>query len=172
MNNNLTFLIETSEKQVMGNRGHHPQLCLFGSKGNTLAVLTSMPEDKHFALMMVGQELAKNPQAQKELGELEEVYFISEAWISLQTELNPDGTAKVMPRDDPHRAEVLIIAGKNLKSGENYFSNREMIRDKEGKVLFLRELPDMGGRMEMPILQAFLDGYTKGQEDDKELQRN
>lgn len=86
------------------------------------------------------------------VGDLELIVFVSEAWIGTNLD--------VLPSQDPKRIEVLIINSLDVPTQEEKLLYFEVKRDPKGKVLDLKELAlpekvETKGR----LLPAFQKGY-------------
>jgi len=86
------------------------------------------------------------------VGELELIVFVNEAWQSTN--------ANVLPSQDPKRVEVLVINSLDARTQEERLLIFEVKRDPKGKVLDLKELAlpekvETKGR----LLLAFQKGY-------------
>lgn len=163
--NYLEFLLETSEKAIIKANGHIPQLCLMGSVGNLMTLVDDLPEnseERHKAFAMIGFTMATDPRAIKQLGDLKEIYFISEAWVSVQSTKDVDNNNFTMPRNDPKRKEVLIISVKDIEKKTDSMVYREILRSKE-KVIGLGK-QSKNEKVESHILDAFIKGYEAGKE--------
>lgn len=97
------------------------------------------------------------------IGTLEDVFLISEAWMSLGQGKMPDKS----PSNDPERKEVLIISRLNVKDGRVDATFYEMVRERKrkGKLTGLKAFPseeveNLSG--ESPLLNAFIYGYAMG----------
>ena len=98
-----------------------------------------------------------------DLGSLERVYLISEAWMSKK---NTDGAIEQSPSKDPNRQEALIISNIELQNGKKHkMAFFEMIRDENKKVCEAREVevPVQPGseKIESPLHDAFVAGYRQ-----------
>lgn len=160
----LQSLLEIAEKTTIEHNGHMPQLCLVGDKGKIMALLPDLPQNselKHKLLEFSGYKMSTDIKAREQLGELQEIYFISEAWVST---LEKDEKMEVMPREDPKKKEVLMIAIKDIQNNIDKAIFREIIRNKEDKIVALNKgMDNKGVEVKSYILEAFLDGYKNGQ---------
>ncbi|MGD8457004.1 MAG: hypothetical protein PVF83_11505 [Anaerolineales bacterium] len=143
--------------------GHIPVLIAQGSAGNVVMGMEIPPEfrGERFDLMFAaGMEVAIGNR----VGQLEEVFFVSEGWMSVAEEKPP----MVPPSRDPKRIEVLQITGIEITRDDRVqMQIFEMIRDRQGSLVDLTEFEGLKahyeeGRAESPLLAAFLDGYRKG----------
>jgi hypothetical protein len=142
--------------------GHIPVLIAQGRTGNVVMGMEIPPgfRGERFDLMFAaGMHVAKGDR----VGQLEEVFFISEGWMSVAEEKPPAAP----PSQDPKRIEVLQITGIDITEGDHVqMQVLEMVRDRQGGLIDLAEFEslqaDNEGRAESPLLSAFLDGYRKG----------
>jgi hypothetical protein len=86
------------------------------------------------------------------VGELETLVFVSEAWMGMNM--------NIMPSQDPKRVEVLIINSLDVATQEEQMIQFEIVRNKQKKVIDLKkpDLPD-GVTVKGTLLPAFLKGY-------------
>ena len=85
--------------------------------------------------------------------------MVSEGWMSVASIEKP---AEIMPSQDPKRKEVLIVSGMQMKGHKGQLKLFEMVRDSEERVVRLEDfLPDekKDESVEIPLLEAFVDGY-------------
>lgn len=162
--NHLESILKISEKTIMESNNHIPQLFLVGSQGKIMAILAELPENseaKHKLLFMAGYKMGVDPKANEALGELQELFFVSEAWVSII----PKGQqSTVQPRNDPEKKEYLIVSIKNLKKNTDSLVMREIIRNKEGKVVKL-ENDKTSGEVKSFIIDQFIAGFQAGQKE-------
>jgi hypothetical protein len=103
----------------------------------------------------------------REVGELKQVFFISEAWMSI-AEL--DKPPAVRPSQDPERIEVIMVSNLAVQEAPTRVESRmailEMIRDAEGRLTDLNALglaeESAEGHVENSLLDAFVVGYLAG----------
>jgi hypothetical protein len=96
------------------------------------------------------------------IGQLEEIFFISEAWLSVGSEGRPP---QIPPSQDPNRKEMLIISSLAMKDRLAKVKLYEMLRDAEGYLTRLQEYssPHEADRtVESPLLTAFAEGFALG----------
>ena len=97
-----------------------------------------------------------------EVGELRQVAFISEEWMSTGAGRPPE----LRPSQDPARKEVLLISSLTTKDYRNRVVIFEMARDVNDKLTELRDVRSSGeydeGHAEPPLLDAFVDGCRMG----------
>ena len=101
-------------------------------------------------MTQAGVELAQSG----EVGEVEQVIYVCEAWSS------PPRTPFIRPSQDPNRTEVLLISALDAKTNTQTLEMYACIRDAKQIVIDLKRLPlPEGGKVESPLLPAFLAGY-------------
>ncbi len=134
-----------------------PFLWVEGTKQEYALWLHTLPDDpldKYRLFFKAGRTVARD----KELGKLVQVFFISEAWLSIvrQGKL-PD----IRPSEDPQRQEVLIVSCFNLKNHTKDISVLSYMRDKKGKLIAIKELSsgNAGLQFASSLLDTFLAGY-------------
>jgi hypothetical protein len=137
---------------------HVPILIVEGSRGMAISQMRDMPDthDQRLDLMRsLGQAAARSGK----LGRLNQVFFISEAWMSVANNGKPPD---MRPSQDPNRKEVLIVTGLELKRQQKHLRIFEMIRNPEQRVVDLSELSppqDKDGSIEIPLLDAFAQAF-------------
>jgi hypothetical protein len=138
--------------------GHHPQAVhCFGTKGSTVTILEDIPADvqgKQQTLFTAGSKTAQNAQ----IGSLQSLFLVSEAWVSLKPIGNTQTTA---PAADPERKETLVVYGIDMLTKEQRMFVFKLLRDQKGIV---RTIQPLAGHEEIqavsnPFLMTFLTGY-------------
>lgn len=156
----LEVMAHIAKETALRNGGHAPTVIAEGSAGLVAGHLLEMP-DAHEAkvrqMFISGYALGQSGKT----GRLEQVYFISEGWMSVA---EGDLPLEWPPSRDPERREVLIIAQTRLEKGETRLVCLEMVRDGDGRLTDLQpfqppQMEDAGGRFESPLLDAFVNGY-------------
>ena len=96
------------------------------------------------------------------MGELQQVIFISEGWMSTGEGPPPESR----PSQDPARKEVLLVSNLTIRDHRSRMVIFKMVRDVEGELTELRDLQLHGeygeGQAETPLLDAFADGFYIG----------
>jgi hypothetical protein len=151
----LEEIKKAAEKTILANGQHAPMLIGF-SGGNMLPVVVEdFPETstgRQRLFLRIGGEVGSK-------FEVEEFYFISEAWMS---HAKKDGSY-IQPSKDPKRKEALIINCCDPSTSKDYMVIYEMIRDKSGNLIELKNFDQKGlSEVESHLLQAFRDGYSIG----------
>jgi len=151
-------LTRFTKEVVLKDGGHIPMVIVEGSRqtivGYIPPVLETHEERMQF-MNTAGSYLANN----REIGILQQVFFIGEGWVSLGRDGKPP---KVSPSQDPNRKEVLIISSVEIENDRKNLKLFEMIRNQNGELVELQELqPDEGDRdiVEIPLLDAFIEGF-------------
>ena len=142
----------------MEDGNHVPILIVEGSRGLAISQMRDVP-DTHDERLLLMRSLGQAAATSRKLGLLKQVFFISEGWMSLGDQGRPP---ELRPSEDPNRKEVLIISGLELKARQKSLKLFEMIRDPEQRVVDLAELippHDKDGRIEIPLLDAFVEGF-------------
>ena len=147
-------------KRVMLEQGKHaPMLVVEGTGMNGIVELGTLPGDypgKHDAMMMAGFSVAKEGKA----GELKQLFFVSEAWISQGEDGKPPQTR---PSEDPNRREVLVIGSVRLPERREELMVYALSRNERGEFVGLDELPELaGGSPRSFLLDSFLKGFEMG----------
>jgi hypothetical protein len=159
---NLEEIARIAKEAALKQGWHMPMVIVEGSKKSFGVALEGFPEThegKARQMFSLGFFLARKGG----VGELEQVFFISEGWMSIAEEGKP---LEMRPSKDPKRKEVLVISSLSIKGCQGRMVIFEMIRDGEGHLADLRELQlpgeDGGGSMESPLLDAFVAGFRRG----------
>jgi hypothetical protein len=93
------------------------------------------------------------------VGRLDQVFFVSEGWMSVATKERPPD---LRPSQDPDRKEVLIISGLEVRGRRKSLRIFEMVRNQDKRVVDLQELVPPGEpdrAIEIPLLDAFAQGF-------------
>ncbi len=140
-------------KWIALKQGYHaPMLFLDGTIAKAPMILENFPnehEDKIKYLYVTGKHFSKK----HEIGKLNKVFFVMEAWMGTNVAIRPSR--------DPKRIEVLFIACLDILKNEQTVASLEYVRDRKGNLTELRDfsLPE-GVTAESPLLPAFVAGYT------------
>lgn len=156
------FVTKIARENLLDLGFHSPTIIVLGSRGATVAqfeTISDTHQERMHTMFAVGRDMA----TRVDLGCLERVYMISEAWMSKK---NPNGTINQSPSEDPNRQEVLIISNVELQNGKKHnMALFEMIRDENKRVCETREVevPVQPGseKVESPLLDAFVAGYRQ-----------
>lgn len=145
--------------------GHHiPLLIAQGSRGALMATpseLPSTPEGRQLLLWRMGFEFSSDGH----IGELEEIFYISEAWMSTGEQ---DNLPVNPPSTDPQRKEILLIASQRADGDQAQIAIFEMVRDDRNELIGLEETelpPDQeDGNAKSVLLERFIAGFQKGRQ--------
>jgi hypothetical protein len=148
-------------EQVLLEHGHHvPMLVVEGTTQSLVVAMPDLPRDsdeKAGRMLTTGYIVGRDDQ----VGELRQVFFIAEAWLSAAT---ADKPPSVPPSRDPNRQEVLVISGRAVASRETELVLFQVLRDQQGKLRGLQEWPTDKGTAHSPLLEAFVAGFAKGRQ--------
>jgi hypothetical protein len=155
-------IIRIAKETALKRGGHLPTVIVEGSKKSGILVLEEFPkthEEKVYRMFSMGLVMAKSD----EVGDLTQIYFISEGWMS---NVDEGKLINTMPSLDPNRKEVLIVSTISVEAHQSGIAIYEMIRNPNGKLIELQELSppitDGEGNVESPLLDAFVDGFGLG----------
>lgn len=156
------FVTKIARENLLDLGFHPPTIIVLGSRGATVAqfeTISDTHQERMHTMFAVGRDIAQRV----DLGKLEKVYMISEAWMSKR---KPDDTIEQSPSKDPNRQEVLIISNIELQNGQkHHMALFEIIRDVNQRVCETREVevPVQPGseKIESPLLYAFVAGYQQ-----------
>lgn len=151
-------ITEKAKEITLQDGEHVPVLIVEGSKSLIVSQIQAMPDthgERLELMRFIGQLAAKSGK----VGKLEQVFFISEGWMSTASKDQPHDTR---PSKDPARKEVLIISGLQLNGLKKSLRLFEMVRNQSKQVVALPELLTPQGRegeVEIPLLDAFAHGF-------------
>ena len=158
----LDEVVELAKEVALEHGGHVPTVIAQGSAGTVVAQLADLPETGHERsrrMHAAGSTLARSGQ----VGELQQAFFIFEAWISM-----PEGDRpfEMLPSRDPNRKEVILISSLHLDDEQIDLLLFEMVRDDAEQLVALEPLPHPAqnneGNIDSPLLNAFVDGFRVG----------
>lgn len=110
-------------------------------------------EEKQQALFMCGEKFYNEQKIV--IG----IVFSSEAWMSRQDKKEYK-EKPVMPRDDPNKVEVVIVAGSGLKAGQKHMVSIPIWRDGKDKMWIDEAIePIDSGEVALPMLEWFWKGF-------------
>jgi hypothetical protein len=151
--------VTSNAKEIMRKDGHHvPILIVEGSKNFIVSQIQDIPEthgERVELMRFFGMAAAKSGR----IGRLEQVFFISEGWMSVASE---GKLPENRPSHDPNRKEVLIVSGLELKELKKSLKLFEMVRNENKQIVDLPELSSPQGKdeaIEIPLLDAFAQGF-------------
>jgi len=155
----LEEIISNAREIMLRDGNHVPMLILEGNKNIVAGPIRDLPDthDERMELMhFLGQAAAESGR----VDQLQQVFMVSEGWISMSSEDKPTGTR---PSQDPDRKEVLIISAVQIKERKKQMKVFEILRDSSEQVVGLEEfLPDEKKKdesVEIPLLEAFVHGF-------------
>ena len=140
-------------KLIALKQGHHmPMLFLDGTIARAPMILMEIPaehEDRVKYMFLAGKKFS----GKDEIGKLNKVFMIMEAWMG--TNVN------IRPSRDPKRIEVLIIACLDILTNQQTVTSLEYVRDASGTLADIKDYPMPDGvTAESPLLPAFVAGYN------------
>jgi hypothetical protein len=144
-------IADFAKKLFMQDGYHAPIVIAKGTKSARVLLLEHFgdtADERARDMFYAGSFLAK----QGNVGELELIIFVSEAWVG--------STLDVLPSLDPKRIEVLLINSLDARTKEERLIPFDFKRDPQGKVLDVKEfvLPE-AVETKGWLLPAFLNGY-------------
>lgn len=150
--------IAAHAKEITIQDGQHaPILIVEGSRRLAVSQIEEMP-DSHSERVELMRLFGQAAAMSAKFGRLEQVFFVSEGWMSIATRGKPPD---LRPSQDPDRKEVLIISALELKGGKKQLRIYEMVRNANNEVLDLAEMSAPPGQeaVEVPLLDAFVQGF-------------
>ena len=160
----LDEITNIAKENILKFGGHIPTVIVKGSDGSSIAQFESLPkahEAKARLMFTAGMDTARSNQ----VGQLWQVIFISEAWLSM---VENDNTIDKPPSQDPNRKEILIITSMELvDEHQASLAIFEMVRDSKDTLIELAEIkeietPHEAQNVKSPLLEAFVAGYRMG----------
>jgi hypothetical protein len=159
----LTFeeLVQVAKKAALERGGHQPLLLAQGSKRVFAAELADLPAthaERSRWLFFLGFDMAQTP----DFGKLEQVYLVSEAWMS---RVDNGQSAVVPPSQHPDRFEVLLISSLSGDGKHTQVATLRMQRDTAGTLTGLQEMERSNAddpTATSPLLAAFVHGFAAG----------
>jgi hypothetical protein len=141
-------IVQLAKELTLKSSGHAPMVYVKGSKGKTAIVLEHFGENKQLELANAGTWTA----LQHNVGELQLLVIVSEAWMSFDLESRPS--------EDPKHIEVLLINSLDVATREEQLIQFEIVRNKDKKVIDLKK-PDVPvfDSVKGRLLPAFQKGY-------------
>jgi len=152
------YLTQKAKEITLQDGNHVPVLIVEGSRGLAISQMREVP-DTHGERLDLMRSLGQAAAMSGKFGQLRQVFFISEGWMSVASQEKPPN---MRPSQDPNRKEVLIVSGLELKRQQKYLRIFEMVRNPSQRVVDLAELSpphDKDGRIEIPLLDAFAQGF-------------
>jgi len=141
-------------KQVFLHDGYHaPMVFVNGDKGKVVVEIKNFGNDSYqreLTMLNLGTSVA----CEHNVGDLDLVIIVSEAWTSRDTTM--------LPSQNPRRIEVLSINFLDVGTKEEKATIFQVIRDRWGKAIKLRPFDTSTDFFEVKghMLPAFVRGYT------------
>lgn len=156
----LDTITEQAKEIMLWDGAHQPTLFLKGSQETMIHPIMELPstsQERRKMMFVLGTFLTKIEQ----LGALEEVILVTEAWMSKAID---EHAPQIPPSKDPNRIEVLVINQIDLATNQSQLRLLEMIRDDGGELVELKTYSDVlddqqGQSSDSPLLNAFVAGY-------------
>jgi len=144
-------IADLAKKLFIEDGYHAPIVIAKGTRGKRVVLLEQFgatADERVKDMFYAGAMLADKGN----IGELELIVFVNEAWIGRNI--------NVLPSQDPKRIEVLLINNLDARTQEENLLAFEVKRDPKGNVLDLKDfpLPDEGS-VKGKLLPAFQKGY-------------
>lgn len=144
-------IVQLAKKLMLETGSHEPVVFLKGSEGKMAVALSRFGDnaDKRAHDMLNAGAFTA---VKHNVGELELLVFVSEAWMGMNFDIQPS--------KDPKRVEALIITSLNTGTWEQNMIMFEIVRNHQKQVTDLKQnvLPKYDS-IESPLLIAFLKGY-------------
>lgn len=153
----LKDVANTAKTVTLNAGGHSPTVISEGDLKTVIMPLEPLApthEGRFQQLFLLGVALAKSG----DIGVLYQVFFISEAWMSIAADDAPPAS---QPSQDPNRKEVLIISHLRVYPRTTAMTLFEMKRDAQGTLVALEDFSDEADNraVHSPLLQAFAIGF-------------
>lgn len=154
----IEAITETATK-VLTQHGFHVLTILFdGTHGSDWVVVPEFPSESIERAQFLYQ-LGRKAVREHSVGILQQVFLVSEGWMS---KLSIEGSSKkryVRPSLDPHRVEVLTITCFNPSTEESIIRMLEVIRNSKEEIVELKKVEFGDGKGQDNLLPAFVAGY-------------
>jgi hypothetical protein len=153
----LEEVVSLASETILRDGYHAPTFIAEGSEQNTIIQLAELA-DTHVGrlrqMFTIGYFLA----LEHEIGTLQQVFFISEGWMSMSKGQPP----QIRASQDPNRKEVLTISGFQMEQAQVSLVTLEMVRNKKGRLIDLK--PSLSSReaeahADAPLLVTFVEGF-------------
>ena len=153
-------IVRIAREVTLAQDGHAPALILSGGETVFHVAFDSLPathQERLWWMAHTGADLG----LRADLPALEEVYFVTEGWMS---EATPESPPSMPPSQDPQRVEVLVVSRLRASDREASLTLFEMKRDEADHVVELcpKPLQHADSTVQSPLLTAFLNAYEAG----------
>lgn len=144
-------------KQVILRDGYHRPTVIVDGSSETIATqidnLAPTHEGRAQQMFLLGALLSEH----EEFGVLQQVFLITEAWMSVST---PDKPNRLRPSQDPQRKEILAVSRMAFPSQQTEVVVFEMKRNNTCKLIRLDRhvSTESGDSAESPLLTALAIG--------------
>lgn len=157
----LETIVEIARDTLLRDGSHPPTIVIEGTRGMRAGVFEEMKRtqaERETQMFEAGLSFGER----ENLGGLQQVFFITEAWMSTVTKGKlPD----LPPSKDPQRREILIITHVDARGPQAKAKAAllEILRDEAGEVRELTPGEEWeGADVKSPLLGAFVLGYVTG----------
>ena len=159
--NQISFdeIASNAKEHLLESGEHLPALILEASNDIFVGEIPDVPGthgDRMELMRLLGESAANGGK----VGQLSQVFMISEGWMSMGAKDKP---AVMSPSEDPNRKEVLIVSSINILEDMKRIELFEIFRDENKKVIDLtRLLPDEDKKDEsvkIPLLETFVQSF-------------
>jgi len=144
-------IIDTAKRLMLRDGYHAPIVFAKGTKRRAVVALEcfgNTADERAKDMLCAGAMVADKYN----VGELELIVFVNEAWIG--TNVN------VMPSLDPKRVEVLVIHTLDARTQEEDLIAFEVVRNNQHTVVDLKQYVSLGkGSAKGELMRAFQKGY-------------
>lgn len=147
----VTSIIDMAKETFLKDGYHAPMVFVQGTKGKSVIVLEEFgaTADERTRDMFYAGALSAE---KRNVGELDLIVFVNEAWMSMNLEM--------LPSQDPKRTEVLLINSLDARTQEEQLTMFEVVRNPQGKVTDFKQNELSGhGSVKGTLLPAFQKGY-------------
>jgi len=154
----LDEVVQIAKELTLSSGGHVPTLIAGGSRDSMVVKIdeiASTHEQRIHQMTALGAVLARSGK----IGALQQVYFISEGWM---TRGSADTPATLPPSQDPQRLEVLLVSHLDVRQAKSTLVLHEMNRNAQGVLTTLDALPQVDGTFDVysPLLNAVAVGFS------------
>lgn len=145
-----------ARQYIIEHGSHAPQIIAIGSKNAAILIIESLPDTTNDK-MQIFHESAKKLREGTDIGELHDVYFISETWFITREKYNE---VDKRPSECDDRQEALVIYRHNCATDKQEMVMLMIERNDKGVITDAveRDMEDIT-QTESPLMTAFMMGY-------------
>ena len=154
----INVIAEMAKENLLRHGSHSPTVIAVGDGGKGIGQLEGAL-DSHEERLQAMWALGAIFRRKKDLGQLRQIYFVSEGWLS---DVRKSGAKLMQPSLDPNRIEVLVVSELDLRNSKTNMLPFEIVRDVNRKLVEIKPYDAgdaKGGETKSTLLEAFVLGY-------------